>query len=68
MRVENISETVIMKIHCDWIINKAAELKSLCRSRERIEWNKSRALTAIESVENSLNELKAYIQEVENLN
>lgn len=56
-----------IKFHCDWIIERAKELKALFayNSDRMIVFNKVRALSAIDTAMDSLKELKAYIESVE---
>ena len=53
-----------MKANCDWIYQKAKELKALFAydSSVIIVCNKRRALVTIDSMISSLNELKQYIE------
>lgn len=65
MKAANIPDFAIAKTHCDWIAQQAAELKSLIshNSGTMIVLNKTRALSAISTMEDSLRELKAFIEE-----
>ena len=57
-------ENAIAKTHCDWIMERAKELKALVKHEPSIiAANKLRALVCIESLRDSLNELEAYINE-----
>ena len=59
-----IDDIVIHKSHCDWIVKQATELKALFsyNSERMVELNKSRALADIETIKNSLSELKLYVE------
>lgn len=67
MKATEITDTTVNKAQCDWIIEKAKELKALLsyNSESMIAANKVRALSNIDTMMNSLNELKAYIESVE---
>ena len=56
-------DTAIMKAHCDNISEQAIELKALF-SHDSTELNKTRALTNIEMIRNSLAELEFYIKDL----
>ena len=56
-------DIVIMKAHCDNISEQAIELKALF-SHDPTELNKTRALTNIEMIKNSLSELEFYIKDL----
>ena len=56
-------DIVIMKTHCDNISKQAIELKALF-SHDSTELNKTRALTNIEMIKNSLSELECYIKDL----
>lgn len=64
MKAIEMSDFTISKTHCDWIVNQAKELKTLFsyNSEDMVKKNKTRALTDIETIENSLSELKLYIE------
>ena len=55
-------DMVIMKAHCDNISEQVIELKALF-SHDSDELNKTRALTNIEMIKNSLAELEFYIKD-----
>lgn len=59
-----IDDIIIMKIHCDNILEQITELKALFshNSESIIKLNKIRALTNIEMIKNSLAELELYIK------
>lgn len=61
-----INDIIIMKAHCDNILEQATELKALFshNSESMIELNKIRALTDIEMIKNSLAELEFYINDL----
>lgn len=63
MKVTKIDDMTINKIHCDLIMKQAKELKTLFyhNSEDTIIQNKTKALEAIQMMENSLKELKLYI-------
>ena len=58
-----IDDIVISKIHCDNISEQAIELKALF-SHDSTELNKTRALTNVEMIKNSLAELEFYIKDL----
>ena len=58
-----IDDIVIMKAHCDNILEQATELKALF-SYDSNELNKTRALTNIEMIKNSIAELELYIKDL----
>lgn len=63
MKSENIEEIRIVKNNCDWIIDRSKELKALLfYNPEIIANNKTRALSSIETIRDSLLELEAYIK------
>lgn len=63
----DIVDLSVNKAHCDWIIDQAKELKALFNfnSKEMIEANKTRALAGIETMINSLSELKLFVEEID---
>lgn len=67
MKATEIKNVTVNKAHCDWIIEKTKELKALIsyESDSMIAANKVRSLSSIDTMMDSLNELKAYITEVE---
>lgn len=67
MKATEITDTTVNKAHCNWIIENANELKALFsyESGSMIEANKARALSSINTMIGSLNELKAYIVEMQ---
>ena len=56
-------DIIIMKAHCDNILEQATELKALF-SYDSNELNKTRALTNIEMIKNSIAELEFYIKDL----
>ncbi len=66
MRATEIDDFTINKTHCDWIIKQAQELKALLsyKSESMIHNNRIRALTDIQTMEDSLSELKLYIEQL----
>lgn len=66
MKATEINDITIYKTHCDWIVEQATELKALFsyNSEKMVELNKSRALADIQNIENSLSELKLYIENI----
>lgn len=66
MKATEIDNVAINKTHCDWIVKQAMELKSLFsyKSESMINQNKTRALADIQTMENSLSELKLYIESI----
>ena len=63
MKATDINDISIMKTHCDWITEQAKELKALFnyKSEKMIKLNKARALSNIDTIAESINELKLYI-------
>lgn len=59
-----MSDMAINKTHCDWIIEQAKELKALLsyESENMINLNKTRAMADISTMEDSLRELKLYLE------
>lgn len=66
MKATEIDNFTINKTHCDWIIKQAQELKTLLsyKSESMVVNNKTRALTDIQTMEDSLSELKLYIEQL----
>lgn len=64
MKATDINDISIMKTHCDWITEQAKELKALFnyKSEKMIKLNKARALSNIDTIAESINELKLYIE------
>ena len=56
-------DIIIMKAHCDNISEQAIELKALF-SNDSTELNKTRALTNVEMIKNSIAELEFYIKDL----
>lgn len=56
-------DIIIMKAHCDNISEQAIELKALF-SHDSDKLNKTRALTNIEMIKNSIAELELYIKDL----
>ena len=56
-----------MKTHCDWITEQAKELKALFsyKSENMVKMNKVRALSDIDTIAESLSELKLYIESLQ---
>ena len=67
MKATNINDISIMKTHCDWITEQAKELKVLFayKSENMVKMNKVRALSDIDTITESLNELKLYIESLQ---
>lgn len=61
-----IQDNAVNMAHCDWIIDKAKELKALLAhgSESMLVANKTRALSGIDTMMDSLRELKLCIKEV----
>lgn len=61
----DILNIAIHKAHCDLIVEETKELKALFsyESKNMISLNKTRALSTIEAIRNSLLELESYIEE-----
>ena len=64
MKATEITDMTINNTHCDYIMEQAKELKALFsyRSDGIIKANKIRALADIQAIQNSINELKAYVE------
>ena len=64
MKATEIDDITVHKAHCNWIVRQAMELKALFSydSERIVELNKSRALADIETIKNSLSELKLYVE------
>ena len=59
------TDDVIMEAHCDNISEQAIELELKASfSYDLTELNKTRALTNVEMIKNSLSELEFYIKDV----
>ena len=58
-----IDDIVIMKAHCDNISEQAIELKALF-SHDSTELNKTKTLTNVEMIKNSIAELELYIKDL----
>lgn len=58
-----VDDIAIMKAHCDNISEQAIELKALF-SHDSDKLNKTRALTNIEMIKNSIAELELYIKDL----
>lgn len=63
----NIIDIAVCRSHCDWIYERAKELKALFSydSGEMIVLNKTRALFSISTIQDSLRELSLAINESE---
>lgn len=66
MKASEITDFTTNKAHCDWIIEQARELKALFgyESERMIELNKVRAMSAVDTALDSLNELKHYLSTI----
>ena len=64
MKATEISDITINKTHCDWIIEQAKELKALFsyESESMVNLNKTRIMADISTMEDSLRELKLYLE------
>ena len=64
MKATEIDDIAIHKANCDWIVKQAMELKALFshNSERMVELNKSRALSDVETIKNSLSELQLYVE------
>lgn len=62
-----VTDITIQKTHCDYIAERAAELKALISYNDgqilSNPYNKNRALSSVECMMKSLNELKGFIDE-----
>ncbi len=67
MKATELTDNTINAAHCDWVIHQAKVLKLLLghNSKQMIVLNRTRALASIETAINSLNELKLFIEEVD---
>ncbi len=71
VKAKDISENVIMKTHCDYIINKMNEMKAyldLSENAMNLESNINRELSAITNCEDSLRELVGFLKDRQNDN
>ena len=59
-----VTDIAIQRTHCDYIVERATELKSLLSYNDGqiIPYNKTRALSSIETMMQSLEELKSFIE------
>lgn len=66
MKATEISDVAVFKAHCDWVVEQAKMVKALLNynSEEMVAANKTRALSAIDTMMDSLRELKGYVEEV----
>ena len=66
VKAVDIPDYTVNMAHCDWVIEKAKELKALLshQSVKMISANKIRAMADIDTMMDSLNELKLYISDV----
>lgn len=66
MKATEINDMTICKTHCDLIIKKSSEFKNLFSSEMKniINQNKVKALSDIIAMENSLSELKLFIESI----
>ena len=66
MKAAEISDLTVCKAHCDWVVKQATIVKALLNynSEEMIAANKTRALSAIDTMMDSLRELKGNIEEL----
>ena len=65
MKVENISDKAIIKSHCDWVIAQMNEIKAYLNLNENsmnIQSNVIRELSGISACEDSLRELKLFLE------
>lgn len=69
-KANEVNEFTIYRTHCDWIWSQAKMLKELFwrDSQPRmVILNKTRALAAIDTMQDSLNELRVAVEEMEEL-
>lgn len=66
MKASEITVFAINKSHCDWIVEQVRELKALFayESERMVELNKVRAMSAVDTALDSLNELKLYLSNI----
>lgn len=59
-----MNDFLINKTHCDWIIEQTKELKELLsyESTNMICLNKGRSIACINTIEDSLRELKYFLE------
>lgn len=69
MRTKDIDDHIACKANCDWIVEQAKMLKALfyMDSDRIIVLNRTRAMSAIDTMQDSLNELLHHIEEMEEL-
>ena len=69
LKPKEINDLAICRSHCDWILSQATMLKALFYydSRRMVVLNKTRAMSAIDTMQDSLNELRVAVEEMEEL-
>lgn len=69
LKAKEVNDFTICRTHCDWIMLQAKMLKALFSydSRRMVVLNKTRALSAIDTMQDSLNELRNTVAEMEEL-
>ncbi len=66
MKATEINDFTICKTNADWILHQINELRALLsyKSENMIVLNKTRALSALDCIKNSAEEMKLYIEEL----
>jgi len=69
LKAKEVNDFVISRSHCDWILSQVTMLKALFYydSRRMVVLNKTRAMSAIDTMQDSLNELRNTVAEMEEL-
>ena len=64
MKATEINDFTICKTHADWILHQINELRALLsyKSENMIVLNKTRALSALDCIKNSAEEMRLYIE------
>ena len=64
MKATEINDFTICKANADWILHQINELRALlsCNSENMIVLNKTRALSALDCIKNSAEEMRLYIE------
>lgn len=64
MKATEINDFTICKTNADWILHQINELRALLsyKSENMIVFNKTRALSALDCIKNSAEEMRLYIE------
>lgn len=64
MKATEINDLTICKTNADWILHQINELRALLsyKSENMIVLNKTRALSALDCIKNSAEEMRLYIE------